>query len=97
MKMEVVLLGKRFYEMENNKGAFLILYGDHEETNNKSGISISECPIEFNEHSSVTVFPGRYSAEGKFLSVKDKSGNTKTSIALSNVKFIEELKLTKVI
>lgn len=97
MKMEIIVLGKNFWEMPNGqKGANVVLYGDFEETSNKVGISVSEGQIDFDEHHLISVFPARYSVNGTFVSAKNRSGKTITTLKFSNFKLIEELELTKV-
>lgn len=95
MKMEVVLLGKNFYEMDNNRGANVVVYGEYEDTNNKTGMSISEASIDFYEHSGLTVFPAKYSATAQMVGVKNRAGKIVTTLKLSDFKLIEELEFVK--
>lgn len=91
MKIEVVLLAKNHYNMEGNKGATVLVYGENEVTNNRSGISISNASIEYNQHEELEVFPGRYSGEATFVGSKNKSGKEVTTLKLSKLQLIEEL------
>lgn len=95
MKIEVIVLGKNHYDMEGQKGANLVIYGEHEETNNKAGISISEASIEYDEHHKINIFPGRYSGDAQLISTKSRSGKNVTSLKLTNLKLIEELSFSK--
>lgn len=91
MKIEVIVLGKNYYDMEGQKGANLVLAGDYEETNNKAGISISESVIDYDEHHNINVFPARYKAEAQIVSTKNRSGKNITSLKLTNLQLIEKL------
>jgi len=60
MKMEIVVLGKNFWDMQNGQnGANVVLYGNIEETNNKAGVSISEGQVDYEEHHRISVFPAK--------------------------------------
>lgn len=95
MKIEVILLGKNFYEFEGQKGANLVVFGELEETNNKAGISISEASIEYDEHHLVNTFPAKYSATAQLVSIKSRSNKNVTSLKLSDLKLVEELHFVK--
>lgn len=95
MKIEVVVLGKNHYDMEGQRGANLVIYGEYEETNNKSGISISEASIDYTEHEKINIFPGKYQGDAQLISTKSRSGKNVTSLKLTNLKLIEELTFIK--
>lgn len=92
MKIEVIVLGKNYYDMEGNRGANLVIYGEYEETNNKAGISISEAIIDYEEHQNVKIFPAKYIADAKLVSVKSRSGKNVTALKLSKLELKEKLK-----
>lgn len=93
MKMEVVILGKNFYDMNGKQGANVVLLGSNETTDNKMGLSVSEASIPYDEHFNLKVFPARYECEGDFVSVKNRSGKSITSLFLSNFILKSKLKL----
>lgn len=96
MKIEVIVLGKNHYDMEGQRGANLVIYGEYEETNNKAGISVSEASIDYLEHERVNVFPARYSGDAQLVSTKSRGGKNVTSLRLSNLKLVEKLDFIKV-
>lgn len=91
MKMQVILLNKNFYEMDNGRGANVLIYGDLMETNNKKGVSISEASIPFEEHKLITVFPARYEVDVNFSEVTARNGKSKTSMSFRNLKLLNEV------
>lgn len=93
MKMEVVVLGKNFYDMNGQQGANVVLLGSEEDTNNKMGLSVSEAAVPYDEHQSIKVFPAKYECEGDFVAVKNRSGKLITSLKLSNFVLKSRLKL----
>lgn len=95
MKVEVLVLGKNHYDMEGQRGANLVLYGDYEETNNKAGISISQATIDYDDHSKLTVFPAKYRGDASFISIKNRSGKDVTGLRLSNLEFVNKVDLVK--
>lgn len=92
MRTDVILLGKNHYEMEGNRGASVVVYGDHVENNNRSGVSISNASIDYSNHDKLNIFPGTYTADISFVDVKSSAGKLVTSLKLSNVVFKERLK-----
>lgn len=95
MKIEVVVLGKNHYDMEGQRGANLVIYGEHEVTNNKAGISISEASIDYSEHEKINVFPAKYQGDAQLISTKSRSGKNVTSLRLTNLKLMDELTFIK--
>lgn len=95
MKIEVIVLGKNHYDMEGQRGANLVIYGEHEETNNKAGISVSEASIDYLEHEKINVFPAKYVGDAQLVSTKSRGGKNVTSLKLSNLELLEKLKFTK--
>lgn len=96
MKIEVLVLGKNHYDMEGQRGAKLVLYGEYEETNNKAGISVSQAAIDYDEHSKLTVFPAKYRADASLTSIKSRSGKDETGLRLSNLELVNKVDLVKV-
>lgn len=101
MKMEIVALGKNFYDISNQQGtnvqgANVVIYGEYEETGNKAGISVSEASIDFNEHEKLTVFPARYRTTAELVSIKNRSGKNVTSLKLSDFELLEQVEFTTV-
>ena len=84
MKMEIVVLGKNFWEMPNGqRGANVVIYGNEEKTNNKAGISVSEGQVDFEEHPLIKVFPAKYLVDGNFISAKNRSGKSITTLRIN--------------
>ena len=96
MKMKIKVLGKNFYDFDGNKGSNIVIFGENEDSDNKSGISISESPIDFSEHSSITKFPALYSANAQLVSMKNRGGKSITALKFMELEFIEELDLLPV-
>lgn len=94
MDIEVIILGKNHYDMDGNKGANLVLFGSHEETNNKAGIAITEAVIDYDDHFKVNVFPALYKASIEFVGAKSRGGKNVTSLKLSNLEFKNRVKFT---
>lgn len=97
MKMDIVLLGKNFYDMNGQQGANVVVLGSYEDTSNKTGLSVSEANIPYSEHFELKYFPAIYSADGELVSVKNRSGKSVTSLKLSNLKLKSKLELKEVI
>lgn len=93
MKIEVILLGKNHYDMDGNKGASVVLYGEYEVTNNRAGISISNATIDYSVHETLTVFPARYLAKPSFVSIKSRGGKDTASLKLSDFELVEQLSM----
>lgn len=91
MKIEVILLGKNHYDMDGNKGASVVIYGDIEETNNRAGVSISNATIDYDDHKSLNVFPARYMAKPSFISTKSRGGKDVATLKLSGLELVEHL------
>lgn len=91
MKMEIVVFSKNYYDMEGNKGAKVSIYGDFIDNGFKTGISITETDIDFNEHEKFNVFPARYSVDVSFREVKDRKGSLKTGVFFSNPTFMSKV------
>ena len=100
MKMEVVVLGKNFYDISNQQGnvqgANVVIYGEYEETGNKAGISVSEASIDFSEHQKLNIFPARYRTTAELVSTKNRSGKNVTSLKLSDFELLEQVEFTSV-
>lgn len=93
MKMTIKVLGKNFYNFDGNQGANIVLFGENEDSDNKSGVSVSESPIDFTEHDKITKFPGLYSARAQLVSMKNRGGKSVTALKFSDLEFIEQLDL----
>lgn len=93
MKMDVLVLNKNFYEMDNQRGANVTVFGEFIDENYQSGISISEAPIPFEEHKKITVFPARYRVTASIRDLKNRSGKKVTGLFFSDFEFMEELEL----
>jgi len=92
MKTEIIILGKNHYNMDGNTGASVVIYGDYDATNNREGISISNASIDYEEHTSLTSFPGVYIADASFLSSKNKAGKDVATLKLKNLQLKEKVK-----
>ncbi len=92
MKTEVILLAKNHYDMEGNRGASVLLYGDYEDTNNKTGISITNADIDYEEHHKLNTFPAKYSCDFVFVTKKNRSGKDITGLKFTNLELVEKLK-----
>ena len=95
MQIEILVLGKNFYDMEGQRGANLVVFGEFEETNNKKGISISETPIDFEQHHLVDTFPAIYKGEMALISAKNRSGKNVTTIKIANPVLLYEVDFLK--
>ena len=93
MKMSIKVLGKNFYDFDGNRGANIVIFGENEDSDNKSGISISESPIDFSEHHKITEFPATYNANAQLVSMKNRSGKSITALKFINLEFVEMLDL----
>lgn len=93
MKMTIKVLGKNFYDFDGNQGANIVIYGENEDSDNKSGISISESPIDFSEHNKITIFPASYYAKAQLVSMKNRGGKSITALKFTDLEFIESLDL----
>ncbi len=91
MRTEVILLAKNHYDMEGNKGASVLLFGENETTNNKAGVSISNADIDYDEHTKLTIFPARYLADLSFITKKSRAGKDIASFKLTNLELVEKL------
>lgn len=97
MNMEVIVLNKNHYDMDGSTGASLTIFGEFIKNDYQAGVSISEAPINFDEHININDFPAKYSAKATMREIKNRQGKRMTGIFLSDLKLISKLEFKEIL
>jgi hypothetical protein len=102
LQMEVIIMNYNHYSMENgNKGLSARVIGSVVDSNNRSGVDISDAQIpnygELTLLSQIPAshYPAKFKANIGLVSIKDKGGKDKTGVSLSNLQFVSSMKLVE--
>lgn len=93
MKTEITVFSVDHYSMEDNQGCNVRILGDRVHTNNKFGVEVSKAAVPYSELAylaeNADKLPAVFSASLSFTTVKDRNGNERAGVSLSNLKYVK--------
>lgn len=98
-KVKIVVFNFSHYSMDDNKGLSALVLGNHVDTNNQFGISVSEATIpnysELNYLKTIhpNDLPAVFEADQGIISIKS-NGKAKQGIAYSNLNYVAKVNMS---
>jgi hypothetical protein len=101
MKTEIIVANFSHYNMTDNKGLAVQIFGGAVDTNNERGLSITRSEVsnydelEYLKTFPKEFFPAKFSANMEFGKKKDKNGKEVTTAIFSSLNYISSLELVE--